>query len=164
MEAWKIELYYGSNELYHHGILGQKWGVRRFQNEDGTYTRDGKERRSIKKEERVQKKEAYKKRISDISNMSDSDLDSRINRLKKEQELKRLEKENTYPTNNGKKIVESILSDTGKQVATKLLTASLVALGSAAVVKIFKEPSKDTPNPFASALVSVLLANVKPKK
>ena len=29
--------YYYSNELYHHGILGQKWGVRRFQNEDGSY-------------------------------------------------------------------------------------------------------------------------------
>ena len=24
------------NELYHHGILGQRWGVRRFQNKDGT--------------------------------------------------------------------------------------------------------------------------------
>jgi hypothetical protein len=32
------------NELYHHGIQGQKWGVRRFQNEDGTYTEAGKER------------------------------------------------------------------------------------------------------------------------
>lgn len=26
-----------SSELYHHGILGQKWGVRRYQNEDGSY-------------------------------------------------------------------------------------------------------------------------------
>ena len=31
--------------LMHHGILGQKWGVRRFQNKDGSYTREGKERR-----------------------------------------------------------------------------------------------------------------------
>ena len=34
------------NELYHHGILGQKWGVRRFQNPDGTRTQDGKKRRN----------------------------------------------------------------------------------------------------------------------
>lgn len=32
------------NALMHHGIKGQKWGVRRFQNQDGTYTEAGKER------------------------------------------------------------------------------------------------------------------------
>ena len=33
-----------NGELYHHGILGQKWGVRRFQNKDGSLTSAGKKR------------------------------------------------------------------------------------------------------------------------
>lgn len=32
------------NTLQHHGVLGQKWGVRRFQNRDGTLTAAGKKR------------------------------------------------------------------------------------------------------------------------
>lgn len=36
--------YVFDDELYHHGILGQRWGNRRFQNEDGSWTPEGRER------------------------------------------------------------------------------------------------------------------------
>ena len=31
-------------EIYHHGIKGQKWGIRRFQNKDGSLTPEGEKR------------------------------------------------------------------------------------------------------------------------
>lgn len=34
------------NELKHHGVLGMKWGVRRYQNKDGSLTPKGKRRYS----------------------------------------------------------------------------------------------------------------------
>lgn len=40
----RFSKYIPDQHLAHHGIKGQKWGVRRYQNEDGTFTEAGKKR------------------------------------------------------------------------------------------------------------------------
>ena len=64
------------SELYHHGIFGQRWGIRRYQNEDGTRTDAGK------------KREAAARRETD--SMSDEELRAKVNRLNDEQNYRRI--------------------------------------------------------------------------
>lgn len=48
------------DELYHHGIKGQKWGVRRYRNPDGSLTEAGKKRLK-RKEDRLNSENRYEK-------------------------------------------------------------------------------------------------------
>lgn len=51
-----------NNELYHHGVKGMKWGVRRYQNKDGSLTPAGKKRqREDTPEAAARRKEIAKK-------------------------------------------------------------------------------------------------------
>ena len=50
-------------ELYHYGVKGQKWGVRRYQNKDGSLTAAGKRR--IKEDGTFKTNKEYRKEISD---------------------------------------------------------------------------------------------------
>jgi hypothetical protein len=68
-----------TGELYHYGIKGQKWGVRRYQNSDGTLTSAGKKRRKIN----------Y---LSEAKGMSDDELRSQVNRLNLERRYVNLAK------------------------------------------------------------------------
>lgn len=83
------EINQNGDYLEHHGILGQRWGVRRYQNSDGSLTSEGKKRYGYK-------------------TMSDSELRDAVNRKRLENRYKELK------TGRGTNVSRSIESATGK--------------------------------------------------
>lgn len=131
------------NSLMHFRTKGSKNGVRRFQNEDGTWTplglRERKERegwgdggetrrerraqRQLARAERHQARRqaraeareaaAERRRKNSLKGLTDAELQQKINRLKMEQEYKELSKSPLLKT--GEKLVTSILEYQGNK-------------------------------------------------
>lgn len=69
-----------NGELYHWGVKGQKWGVRRYQNKDGTLTPAGKKRRKDTFNWSDDAKEAARIKKKSVNEMSNAELQKLNNR------------------------------------------------------------------------------------
>lgn len=147
-----------NDELYHHGIKGMKWGVRRYQNKDGSYKPAGKKRYSLAKRiarkvaaRKVAKKERkqIKKRIKEIDKAQRKRaVDTDINKLS-DNELRilndRIRNENTYKDSirykkrNGTNAAVNVLKNNGDKIIDKLVYAGMIGAGALAVGSMFGE-------------------------
>ena len=115
---------YPIDELYHHGVRGMKWGIRRYQNKDGSLTKAGKKRRA-KLEGELDKLGGNKKSSDDnkpgesgkksVSEMSNKELQEHTTRMILEKNYYDAQRNliSTQPqqVNKGKAMAEKFIKD-----------------------------------------------------
>ena len=139
------------NELYHFSVKGMKWGVRRYQNEDGSLTSLGKKRDRMLSDRKVAKK---KQTTSNIVNAGYSrrEFEDAKTRLKLENQKKKSKRqqdlEKKYIDQGFTKNEAEIKAYNRAKTETILKVAGGIALASAAAYVAYKHYDKVTDRVF----------------